>query len=89
MLRQIVLWVQNGPIKIKGVFPVTALLFWKFCFSLRTSYKVLIWCANDPNAYILTYSFVSSGVLFEGAFSLWVSLRLVNPVAKLKKYVYI
>ena len=22
-------------------------IFWKFCFSLRTSYKELIWCTND------------------------------------------
>ena len=29
--------------------------FWEFCFSLRTSYKELIWCTNDPNAYIPTF----------------------------------
>ena len=29
--------------------------FWKFCFSLRTSSKELIWCANDPNAHIRTF----------------------------------
>ena len=26
-----------------------------FCFSLRTSYKELIWCTNDPNAHIRTF----------------------------------
>ena len=26
--------------------------FWKFCFSLKTFYKELIWCTNDPNAHI-------------------------------------
>ena len=26
-----------------------------FCFSFRTSYKELIWCTNDPNAYIPTF----------------------------------
>ena len=35
--------------------PVTTLFFWKFCFSLRTSYKGLIWCANDPNAHIYNF----------------------------------
>ena len=34
------------------VLPVTALLFSKFCFSLITSYKELIWCTNDPDVYI-------------------------------------
>ena len=30
-------------------------IFRRFCFSLRTSYKVLIWCTNDPNAHILIF----------------------------------
>ena len=30
-------------------------IFWKFCFSFRTSYKELIWCTNDPNANIRTF----------------------------------
>ena len=47
MLRQIEWWVQNGPISKNGVLPVTTLFFWKFCFSFRTSYKVLIWCTNQ------------------------------------------
>ena len=34
---------------------VTILFFWKFCFSLRTSYKELIRCTNDPNAHIRTF----------------------------------
>ena len=28
--------------------------FFKFYFSLRTSYKKLIWCTKDPNAHICT-----------------------------------
>ena len=28
---------------------------WKFCFSLRTSSKELIWCTNEPNAHIRTF----------------------------------
>ena len=55
MLRQIKWWVQNGPIKKNRVLPVTTLFFWKFLFSLRTSYKELIWCANYPNVNIRTF----------------------------------
>ena len=42
MLREIEWGVQNGPITKKGVLPVTTLVFQKYCFSLRTSYKELI-----------------------------------------------
>ena len=45
---------RNGPITTNGVLPVTTLFFRKLCFSLRTSYKELIWCTNDPNAHIRT-----------------------------------
>ena len=34
------------------VLPVTALFFWKCYFSLRISYKELIWCTNERNAHI-------------------------------------
>ena len=34
---------------------VTTLLFIKFCFSLRNSYKELILSTNDPNAHIPTF----------------------------------
>ena len=44
----------KGPIKKNGVLPVTTLLFWKFCFSLRTSYKELTWCNNYLNVNIHT-----------------------------------
>ena len=53
MLRQIEWWVQNGPITKNGVLPVTT--FWKFCFSLRTSYKEFIFCTNYPNVHIHTF----------------------------------
>ena len=43
-------------------FAVTILFFWIFCFSLRTSYKELIWFTNNPNGHIRTfckcYSFI-------------------------------
>ena len=55
ILRQIEWGVQNGPIRKNGVLPVTTLFFRKFCFSLRTSYKKLIWCANHPNVHIHTF----------------------------------
>ena len=52
MLRQIEWWVQNGPITRNGVFYVTTLFVFKFCFGLPTFYKELTWCTNDPNVYI-------------------------------------
>ena len=55
MLRQIEWWVQNGPITKNGILLVTTLFFWKFDFSLWTSYKVLLWCTNHPNAHIRTF----------------------------------
>ena len=27
----------------------------KFCFGIRTTYKVLIWCTTHPNAHTLTF----------------------------------
>ena len=53
MLGQIEWWLQNGPITKNGVSPV--IFFWKFCFSLRTFYKELICCNNNPNAHIWTF----------------------------------
>ena len=55
MLRQLEWWLQNGPITKNGVLPVTTFFFWKFCFSLRTSHKELIWCTNYPNVHIPTF----------------------------------
>ena len=37
------------------VSSVTTLFFRTFCFSLRTSYKELIWCTNYPNFHIHTF----------------------------------
>ena len=39
MLRQIEWKVQNGPITMNAVLPISTLFFWKFCFSIRTCYK--------------------------------------------------
>ena len=55
MFRQIIWWVQNGPITNNGVLRVTTFFFRKCCYSLGTSYKELIWCTNNPNADIPTF----------------------------------
>ena len=55
MLRQTEWRVQNGPITKNDVLPVTTLFFLKFCFKLRTPYKELIWCTNDPNVTTLFF----------------------------------
>ena len=47
--------IQNGPITKDGVLPVTTLIFWKSCFSLRTSYKELICCTSEPNTHIQSF----------------------------------
>ena len=33
----------------------TVIIFWKFCFSLKTCYTELICCTNNPNAHICTF----------------------------------
>ena len=55
MWRQIEWWLQNGPITKNRVLPVTTLVFWKYCFSLRTSYNELVCCTDNPNAHICTF----------------------------------
>ena len=60
MAKQIKWWLQNGPldkwITKNRVFPVTTFFFfWKFCFSLTTSYKELICCTNNPSVHICTF----------------------------------
>ena len=36
-------------------FSITTLFFWKFNFSIRTSYKELIWYTNYQNNHIFTF----------------------------------
>ena len=55
VLRQIERWLQNGPITKNRVLPVTTLFFWKFCLSLRTSYKELICCTNNRSVHICSF----------------------------------
>ena len=47
--------VQNGPIRKNGILPVTTSFFGRFCFSIRTFYKELIWCTNYPSVHIHTF----------------------------------
>ena len=58
MLRQIEWGVQNGLIKKNGVLPVTTLLFWKFCFSLGTSHKDLIWYYTHTHTHTHTHRYI-------------------------------
>ena len=55
ILRQIEWVVQNGLITKNGVLPETTLIFWKFYFRLKASYKELIWCNNYPDVHIHTF----------------------------------
>ena len=55
MLRQTERWVKNRSITKNAVLPVPTSFCWRFCFSLRTSHKELIWCSNDPNVHIRTF----------------------------------
>ena len=41
--------------KLTGVLISTTSIFWLCCFSLRASYKELIWCINDPSAHVSTF----------------------------------
>ena len=48
-----------------------------FFYSLRTSYKELIWCINYLNAHVNT--FTKRGSFIWGYFSLWISLSFLLP----------
>ena len=73
MSRQLEEEVQSVSINKDEVLPVTILFFWKFCFSLRTSHEELTWRTNYLKMSIFIL-FVGAGVLFKGAFFLWVYL---------------
>ena len=55
MSGQIEWRVQNGLITKYEILPVATLFFQKFCFSLRTLYKELIWITKDTDAHIRTF----------------------------------
>ena len=46
---------QSCSLTRNGVFLVTTLFLWKFCFNLEASHKELIWCTNCPNVLIDTF----------------------------------
>ena len=54
-IRQIEWGVQDGPITKNQVLLVTTFFFQKFCFSLRTPYKMFTWCINLLNVHIQTF----------------------------------
>ena len=58
-LRQIQWWVKNGSVTKNEVLPVTTLLFWKFCSSLRTSKS---WFEVPTAQISILLLFVSAGV---------------------------
>lgn len=57
---------------LSQTLPVTTLFSKKSYFSLRTSYKYLLWCTNDQNVHI--HTFHKSWSFIWGWFFLWVSL---------------
>ena len=74
MIRQIEWWLQNGPVTKTGVLPVTTSIFENFV----SVYEPLIksWFVVSKIQMAMFVLFASTGVLFDGAFSLWVSLNL-------------
>ena len=55
LLRLFFFLIKKTCITKNRVSSVTTLFFQKFCFSLRISYKELIWCTNHPNVHIHTF----------------------------------
>ena len=47
--------VNINRIVSKRGFASDYFIFWKCCFSLRTSYKELLWSTNGPNVHIHTF----------------------------------
>ena len=73
MLRQIKWWLQNEPIAKNGVLPVTTLFFGNFVLVKEP----LSWLDVLATQMPIIVLFVNAGVLFDGTFSLWVSLKIV------------
>ena len=63
--------VKNGPVATNAVLPLTTFFFF-INFSIRTSYKYLIWCTNLPSAHI--GNFRKLFCLIWKCVYLWVSL---------------
>ena len=73
ILRQIEWWLLNGSIKKNGVLPVTTFYFENFVLVWKPLIKS--WFDVPTTQMPIFVLLVSAGVLFDGAFSLWVSLR--------------
>ena len=52
----------------------------------RTSNKELRWCANYPNVHI--HTFHKRWIIFESAFSLWLSLKLLQIYQSAKTFLF-
>ena len=90
-MKKIEWWVQNGPIAKNEVLPKTTLFFWKFCLSLRTSYKELIWWTNDQNALIPTFCTLQhrcfASIASENPFHSALWLLIIDPVLMIDKLI--
>ena len=73
MLRQRGWAGQNGPITMNGILPATTLFFENFV-SVSEPHKKS-WFDVPTTQMAIFILFESVGVLFENAFSLWVSLN--------------
>ena len=64
-----------------GVLPTTTLFFWKFRFSLRTSYKELSWYTKHPNVH--TQNFQTRWSFIWDCFF---PLSILKPLIFLRKF---
>ena len=67
---------QSCSLTRNGVFLVTTLFLWKFCFNLEASHKELIWCTNCPNVLIDTCSDFSHMFTQYNMFFMWVTRNI-------------
>ena len=80
MLRQIGWGVQNGPITMSGVLPDS---FFANFVLIQEPCKKSFFDVTTTQMFIFIL-FVSAGVLFEGAFTLWVFLAATENKGKLE-----
>ena len=67
---------QSCSLTRNGVFLITTLFLWKFCFNLEASHKELIWCTNCPNVLIDTCSDFSHMFTQYNMFFMWVTRNI-------------
>ena len=88
MSRQIEWEVQNGPITKDGVLPLPTLVFWKFCFRVRSFSKELIRFTNYPTVHIhifrMRWSFIWRCFFPVSMFNDQLILKYQKPTPKLQ-----